>query len=145
MSLPTGPPPASSSRSNLPSSNSRPPPSPSSGSNSRSVSFSEITIDTPFNEKLTRRRSSLKGGTVPSLRPTTSYRHPDPLIRRLRLRNQGKAVNLEKEFDSSVRVVLFLFGASYAGSAESYAVSLYPLTYEVCILGTSKLNIQILT
>lgn len=38
------------------------------------------------------------------------YSHPDPLLRRLRLRNgYGKEVDLEREFKDA-KLVLFLFG-----------------------------------
>ncbi len=58
-----------------------------------------------------RRRSSLKQGVVLPHHPRKEYyQHPDPLIRRLRLRNGfGSQVKLRNEFQG-VKVVLFLFG-----------------------------------
>ena len=61
-----------------------------------------------------RRRSSLKQGTAMPYRPDKElYSHPDPLLRRLRLRNgYGKEVDLEREFKDA-KLVLFLFGATW--------------------------------
>jgi hypothetical protein len=61
-----------------------------------------------------RRRSSLKQGTAMPYRPDKEYySHPDPLLRRLRLRNgYGKEVDLDREFKDA-KLVLFLFGATW--------------------------------
>ncbi|POY73274.1 hypothetical protein BMF94_3608 [Rhodotorula taiwanensis] len=66
-----------------------------------------------------RRRSSLKQGTQMPYRPEKQYySHPDPLLRRLRLRNgYGKEVDLEREF-TDAKVVLFLFGATWRNSSK---------------------------
>lgn len=65
----------------------------------------------PKRQPLQRRRSSLKEGAyTPFIPPKELYQHPDPLIRRLRLRDaKGKQIDLEKEF-RDVAVVAFLFG-----------------------------------
>lgn len=48
---------------------------------------------------------------MPFRPPKELYQHPDPLLRRLRLRNgYGKEVNLQKEF-AEAKVVLFFFGS----------------------------------
>ncbi|GAA5860950.1 hypothetical protein JCM3774_003198 [Rhodotorula dairenensis] len=70
--------------------------------------------DTPVRPQNKRRRSSLKQGTAMPYRPEKQfYSHPDPLLRRLRLRNgYGKEVDLEREFKDT-KLVLFLFGATW--------------------------------
>lgn len=92
---------------------------PPAGSRSRSVSFNPRVSESsamgapqqPPKPTIKRRRSSLKQGIVlPHHPPKEFYQHPDPLIRRLRLRNgQGSQVRLVNEF-RGVKVVLFLFG-----------------------------------
>ncbi|GAA5864900.1 hypothetical protein JCM8547_009265 [Rhodosporidiobolus lusitaniae] len=64
-----------------------------------------------------RRRSSLKQGTaMPYRPPAEQYQHPDPLLRRLRLRDgYGKEADLQREFKEA-KVVLFFFGATWPGS-----------------------------
>ncbi|BGP33306.1 hypothetical protein JCM10296v2_005102 [Rhodotorula toruloides] len=66
-----------------------------------------------------RRRSSLKqGSAMPYRPPKETYSHPDPLIRRLRLRDgYGNEVNLVNEFREA-KVVLFFFGATWPGSVR---------------------------
>lgn len=58
-----------------------------------------------------RRRSSLKQGLqMPILPPKELYQHPDPLVRRLRLRDSyGKEVDLETRLRDT-KVILFVFG-----------------------------------
>lgn len=89
-----------------------------SPAHSKSVSFNPTihtnTTSSPITPKqptMKRRRSSLKQGTVlPHQPPREFYQHPDPIIRRLRLRNGfGSQVKLLPEF-AGVQVVLFLFG-----------------------------------
>lgn len=93
------------------------PPSPSGG---KTVSFGPVSSTSAMSSPLKpspnppamkRRRSSLKQGVVlPHHPPKEYYQHPDPLIRRLRLRNGfGSQVKLRSEFQG-VKVVLFLFG-----------------------------------
>ncbi|GAA5916603.1 hypothetical protein JCM6882_009171 [Rhodosporidiobolus microsporus] len=91
-------PPSSSSSSALP------PPSPAPSSNG----------DRPTPK---RRRSSLKSGIAMPYRPSPAlYQHPDPILRRLRLRDGwGNEVDLQKEFKEA-KVVLFFFGATWPGS-----------------------------
>lgn len=62
-----------------------------------------------------RRRSSLKqGSAMPYRPPKETYSHPDPLIRRLRLRDgYGNEVDLVKEFREA-KVVLFFFGCVHS-------------------------------
>ncbi|GAA5991078.1 hypothetical protein JCM10908_006528 [Rhodotorula pacifica] len=73
--------------------------------------------DKPTRPANKRRRSSLKQGLPMPYRPEKQfYSHPDPLLRRLRLRNgYGKEVDLEREFVDT-KLVLFLFGATWRGS-----------------------------
>ncbi|KAH8918695.1 hypothetical protein BT69DRAFT_1267490, partial [Atractiella rhizophila] len=54
--------------------------------------------------------------------PQRLYTHPDPLLRRLRLRNgRGEEVDLMKELGSDVKAVGFLFAASWTrSSVEAY-------------------------
>lgn len=65
---------------------------------------------------LKRRRSSIKAASLLPPRTASTYQHPDPLLRRLRLRRpQGQStqqtpVNLARQFTSSVKIVCFLFG-----------------------------------
>ncbi|GAA6025031.1 hypothetical protein JCM8202_002062 [Rhodotorula sphaerocarpa] len=108
-----------------------PPPAPSSASAAASASTPLALADSadtadadPQAEKPTRpqnkrRRSSLKQGTPMPYRPEKHcYAHPDPLLRRLRLRNgYGKEVDLEHEFVDA-KVVLFLFGATWRNSSR---------------------------
>lgn len=55
---------------------------------------------------------------MPYKPPKEYYSHPDPLLRRLRLRNGfGTLVNLEQEFRDT-KVVLFFFGATWRGSSQ---------------------------
>lgn len=105
-----------------------PPPAPSSASAAASASTplaladsadtadadpadADPQADKPTRPQNKRRRSSLKQGTPMPYRPEKHcYAHPDPLLRRLRLRNgYGKEVDLEHEFVDA-KVVLFLFG-----------------------------------
>ncbi|GAA5920271.1 hypothetical protein JCM1841_003011 [Sporobolomyces salmonicolor] len=93
-----------------------PSPAPSaSASASASASISTALPDKPATK---RRRSSIKQGVqMPYKPPKEQYSHPDPLIRRLRLRNgYGKEVNLQTEFRDA-KVVLFFFGATWRGSS----------------------------
>ncbi|SCV70375.1 BQ2448_1769 [Microbotryum intermedium] len=71
-----------------------------------------------------RRRSSLKAGTkMPVQPPPEHWKHPDPLLRRLRLRdpvNKGEYANLQQTFRDA-KVVLFMFGSTWPGmSREPY-------------------------
>ncbi|ORY70630.1 hypothetical protein BCR35DRAFT_307929 [Leucosporidium creatinivorum] len=71
-----------------------------------------------------RRRSSLKQGLqMPILPPKQLYQHPDPLVRRLRLRDSyGNQVDLETRLRDT-KVILFVFGAAWPGSSpEPYNV-----------------------
>lgn len=47
---------------------------------------------------------------MPTLPPKELYQHPDPLVRRLRLRDSyGKEVNLQEKLRDT-KVILFVFG-----------------------------------
>ncbi|GAA6011816.1 hypothetical protein JCM10207_004254 [Rhodosporidiobolus poonsookiae] len=74
-------------------------------------------LPSPSRPPTKRRRSSIKQGSAMPYRPPKElYSHPDPLIRRLRLRDgYGKPVDLQREF-ADAKVVLFFFGATWPGS-----------------------------
>ncbi|KAK4700695.1 hypothetical protein P7C70_g5549, partial [Phenoliferia sp. Uapishka_3] len=64
---------------------------------------------------------------MPSLPPKESYQHPDPLLRRLRLRDAwGKTVDLRTTFRDA-EVVCFLFGATWPGSSNKDFIVRSPL------------------
>ncbi|SGY14758.1 BQ5605_C013g07090 [Microbotryum silenes-dioicae] len=100
-----------------------------SASASPSTSKHASLSDTPSNPaSLTpqpkRRRSSLKAGTkMPVQPPPEHWKHADPLLRRLRLRdplNKGHYANLQHTFRDA-KVVLFMFGSTWPGmSREPY-------------------------
>lgn len=51
---------------------------------------------------------------MPYVPPKALYSHPDPLLRRLRLRDGfGKDVDLEREFRDT-KLVLFFFGCAHS-------------------------------
>ncbi|KAI5477141.1 thioredoxin fold domain protein [Pseudohyphozyma bogoriensis] len=66
---------------------------------------------------------TMPAAEMPIIPPKEFWQHPDPLIRRLRLRDQwGKKVDLKHEFRDA-EVVGFLFGASWSGkSRDPYAI-----------------------
>ncbi|KAL8283215.1 hypothetical protein RQP46_005993 [Phenoliferia psychrophenolica] len=55
---------------------------------------------------------------MPNIPDPVTFRHSDPVLRRLRLRDSwGKPVDLKAEFRDAV-VVVFFFGASWPGSSD---------------------------
>lgn len=84
---------------------------PLASSSSLSSSPSPSTSSHTRPPAIKRRRSSLKQGIqMPSLPPKQHYQHSDPLLRRLRLKDQhGQPVNLQQEFRDT-NIVLFIFG-----------------------------------
>lgn len=84
----------------------------------KTVSFSEHSTDHPpapvpstSAEPSSRRRSSIKSGSIQAKPALETYKHADPLLRRLRLKDgKGKPVSLEQEFPPDVKLVGFLFG-----------------------------------
>ncbi|GAA6028756.1 hypothetical protein JCM8097_007380 [Rhodosporidiobolus ruineniae] len=89
----------------------------SSTSTSPTTTSTSTALPSPSRPPTKRRRSSLKQGTpMPYQPPKHTYQHPDPLLRRLRLRDgYGKEVDLQREFGEA-KVVLFFFGATWPGS-----------------------------
>ncbi|BGP17613.1 hypothetical protein JCM10213_001264 [Rhodosporidiobolus nylandii] len=87
-------------------------------SSAPSSSSSAVPPPSPSRPQTKRRRSSIKQGSVMPYRPPKElYSHPDPLLRRLRLRNgYAKPVDLQREF-ADAKVVLFFFGATWPGSS----------------------------
>lgn len=90
----------------------------------RKVSFSPDQFDSPsplspHPNSPTKRRSSMKQDAPrPVIPPKETYQHPDPLLRRLRLRDGwGKPVNLETEFRDA-QVVAILFGCVVGGGSR---------------------------
>ncbi|GAA6026178.1 hypothetical protein JCM11491_000609, partial [Sporobolomyces phaffii] len=68
-----------------------------------------------------RRRSSIKQGVQMPYKPDPKlYTHPDPLLRRVRVRNGfGTPVALTEAFPTrDVKVVLFFFGATWRASSR---------------------------
>ncbi|KAM0756377.1 hypothetical protein T439DRAFT_376580 [Meredithblackwellia eburnea MCA 4105] len=97
---------------------------PSSSTSSLTPAVPPAMTPTATPTATAKRRSSLKQGAArPYIPAKHTYQHPDPLIRRLRLRDtHGKQVNLKQEFRDA-KVVLFYFGSTWQGSSnEPYNV-----------------------
>jgi hypothetical protein len=78
-----------------------------SSSSLNATSSSDSTTVTPSN----KRRSLIKLGTELPIRDVTTYQHSDPLLRRLRLKNNKLIpINLAETFNKNIKIVLFLFG-----------------------------------
>lgn len=98
-----------------------PPSSSRSSPLKKEVSFNPALTVPPSSASvpLKKRRSSIKqGAPMPIIPSKETYQHPDPLVRRLRLKDSwGKPVNLQSEFRDT-RVVLFLFGSAARGASR---------------------------
>ena len=86
----------------------------------KTVSFSEHSTDqqpppvpstSAETNATSQRRSSIKSGSIPLSPPLETYKHPDPLLRRLRLTDgNGNRVSLAQQFPADIKLVGFLFG-----------------------------------